>query len=465
MKALMMIALACGLGFSQTVDSKLKGKRIYMHKNDGGHQGGYDGLKALLEANKGIYGYEFEATGLNLSDEQLNTLFGRLYKGPDAAKPANAIDILIFCQGEGDGNMGRGPFPPNVSAGNFARHAMVNTHVRSGGALILVHAAAGREISYWSWEFGAKLMGAWFLDGCNASQAIQGNSGHFGANTTATAILDEETTQARNPSLYFIRNLFTMGKDKGGFGQPEFSTAIKGEWYHFNGNFKYEDGSGGAVVNSKHTQPMAPVRGHLGFPDSGIGPAMVIATLTKINSGAGYTPPGKGRAIAWAREVSPGPFDKNASGRNGRFLYTNVGHDGDEWTIANRWMGDQFLAMLRWSVKDERGCTNPAGAGYKPWSTVDDGVTCPTVSIDKTSLEIGKGGVIGSISSGSSALYVAIEKAGPHSVKVVTLKGRTVFANSGRGNASYRVADLEKGSYLVVLSVNGHSISKRVSLR
>lgn len=467
LKGIMVFAaLSCGLAFSQAVDSKLKGKRIYMHKNDGGHQGGYDGLKAWLENNKAAYGYEFEATGLNLSETALNTLFGRLYKGPDSPRQPNTIDILIFCQGEGDGNMGRGPFPPSVSVGNIQRHTMVNTHVKAGGVLILVHAAAGREISYWKWGFGAMLMGSWFLDNCFASPQVAGNSGHFGANTVATATLDEETLQAKDPSLFFIRNLFTQPKDKGGLGQPLINSAVKGEWYHFNGNFKYEDGSGGAITNPQHTSPMVMVRGNAGFPDSGIGPTKIITTLTRINSGSGYNPPGKGRPVAWAREVSWEKFNPATPDKNGRFIYTNAGHDGDEWTTAGQWMGSQFLAMLRWSVKDERGCMDPNQPSlYKPFATVYDG-SCPPVGIGGSiPLKSGRAWLVGRVAAANATIDVTIDRDASHSVRIADMKGRSVYEASGTGRSSYQVPGLDKGSYIVRVDADGKSVRQRVTIR
>lgn len=460
-KSIVVIALTGALGFSQTLDTRLKGKRIYMHKNDGGHQNGYDGLRDLLIANKAAYGYEFEFTGPSLGFPALDSLFNRLYKGPNEPRQANTIDILIFCQGEGDGNMGRVDMNHAPSAAAMmARHRNVNTHVRSGGSLIMVHAAAGREVSWYRWHYGAKLMTEWFLDGCNASSSFPGNSGHFSANTLATAVLDDETLQPRDPSLYFIRNLLTMPKEKGGFGQPAVNSAVKGEWYHFNGGFKYEDGSGGPVANVRNTYPIKSVRGNPGEPDSGIGPAKVITSLTRI--AANYVPPGKGRPIAWGREVSWGAFDPQATAKNGRFFYINTGHGGDEWTVAGNWMGDLFLSTLRWSVKDEIGCMNPSDPGYRPWFTVN---SCqPTVVRKGEALASAGSGILGGVIAEGSALEIALEKDVAHVVKVLNLEGRTLFRRKGLGISTYRVPGLEPGSYLVVLEADGKTIRKSLAV-
>ena len=71
----------------------------------------------------------------------------------------------------------------------------------------------------------------------------------------------------------------------------------------------------GAAFSSNNKWQPTEVRGHMGIPDTGIGPAKVIAVLTKIQ-GANYTPPGKGRHTVWGREVSKGVFNGNASATN-----------------------------------------------------------------------------------------------------------------------------------------------------
>lgn len=369
-----MAGLIAGAGFPQTIKSNLNGKRIYMQRNDGGHEEGYLGMRDLLEANKNIYGYTFEYSPQALSFPQLDSLYNRLYKA-GGARAANTIDILIFCEGEGDGNFGRVNMDnPADAIPMYARQKNVNTHLRMGGAMLMVHAAAGREVSWYRWGFGAKLVSDWFLDGTNASVQVPGNSGHFSAGTLGTATLDEETLPTRDSSTYFVRKLFTSPKASSGYGQPLTNMEVKGEWYHFNGAQRYEDGTGGLVTNPRNSYQQQLVRGNPGVPDSGIGPAKVFAVLTKI--GANYTPPGKGRNIIWGREVSKGVFDPRSSATNGRYMYYQPGHDRYEWTQAGGWMGDLFLAGLRWVVRDDRGCMIAGASSYNPVATVNDcGVT------------------------------------------------------------------------------------------
>ena len=77
-KILLGMAIACGIGFSQVQTSKLFGKRIYLSRQDPGHQNGYDGLRNLLQLNKAVYGYEFEFSASPLPQAQLDAVFKRL---------------------------------------------------------------------------------------------------------------------------------------------------------------------------------------------------------------------------------------------------------------------------------------------------------------------------------------------------------------------------------------------------
>lgn len=462
MKVILAVALACGVGFSQVTPSKLNGKRIYVSRQEGGHQGGYDGFRQMLEANKAKYGYNFEYSAQPLSEAQLNAVFDRLYKPGVTTRPANTIDVLIFCQGEGDRNVGGGqqtvPFP-----GAPDRMAKVNAHVRNGGVLISVHGAGGREVSWHNWVFGAMLMTDWFVDGYLASPVVTGNAGHFSARTAATYTLDEETLPAKDSSTYFIRKLLTGSKTGGAFGQPLVTSEVKGEWYHYNAGKQYEDGSGNPVSHANNKLLPKPVRGNAGVPDSGIGPARIVGILTKI--GANYTPPGKGRHSVWVREVSKGKFDPKAVKENGRYVLFNPGHDGDEWTQGNNWMGDFFMSTLRWAVKDDLGCTNPSKpAQYNPHATVDDGETCPSTSLIP---EHGPdaGALFGKVMHGQDGLEIAIEKQGPHTVKVVTLDGSVAFERSDVGVKVHKAAGIQRGTYLVLVGADGRSFSKMVTVR
>jgi hypothetical protein len=263
-KAVVGIALACGLGFAQTQVSKLNGKKVYVLREwvDGGHQNGFQALKDLVEANAKTYGYTAEVPANPLNQNDLNAVFARLYKG-DGTKPANAIDVMVFSQGEGDWNVTGNP----LIGGAETRMTQINAHVRGGGGLIITHAAAGREISRSGWIFGAKLMGDWFQDEYFASAAVQGNQGHFGSGTAGTTTLDEETLPAKDSSTFFIRNVMTLGKDKKGMGMPLVTDQVTGEWYHFNGGFKFEDGTGGTVSNTRNQFKPVQVRGQVGYPD------------------------------------------------------------------------------------------------------------------------------------------------------------------------------------------------------
>jgi hypothetical protein len=459
-KVLLTIGLAFGLGFSQTVVSKLKGKRIYLSRQEAGHQNGYDGLRKLLEDNKAVYGYEFEYSASPLPQSQLDAVFSRLYKPTDVLpRPSSTIDILIFCQGEGDRNIAGDPFP-----GAPERMTKVNNHVKNGGFLMSVHGAGGREASWHGWWFGAKLMTDWFVDGYLASPLISGNGGHFSAGTTATYTLDEETLASKDSSAFFIRKLQTLAKASKGYGQPIINTDVKSEWYHYNGGFKYEDGSGGPMTHPNNKIQPAPVRGNQGVPDSGIGPVKIFGLVTKINVGSGYTPPGKGRHSVWGREVSKGVFDPKLSSTNGRYVLFNPGHNGDEYTIAGGWMGDFFLSNLRWLVRDDRGCTINTATNYNPLATVNDG-SCLVVGIGRDALLANEEFAdLGRISVDNSGLTVSVNQAGPHSVKVNRLDGASVFEKRDAGTRSYQVPGLDRGFYMIQVSVKGQSFTKKVSI-
>ncbi|MDB5106694.1 MAG: hypothetical protein JWP91_4383 [Fibrobacteres bacterium] len=455
-KALVGIAVACGLGFSQTVPSKLAGKRVYVLREwvDGGHQNGFQALKDLVEANAKVYGYTAEVPANPLNQTDLNAVFARLYKG-DGTKPANAIDVMVFSQGEGDWNVTGNP----LIGGADVRMSQINAHVRGGGGLIITHAAAGREISRSGWIFGAKLMGDWFQDEYSASASISGNGGHFGSGTAGTTTFDEETLASKDSSTFFIRNVMTLSKDKKGYGMPSITDQVTGEWYHFNGGYKYEDGTGGKVTNPNNKFQPVQVRGHQGYPDSGIGPTKIISVLTKIQ-GANYTPPGKGRLSVWAREVSKGTFDKNASATNGRFVYFNPGHAGDEFTKAGGWMGSLWISSLRWVVKDDRGCTQPTSSNYNPLATVNDATCIPTSIGRDALLTDDKSALLGRVSVDASSIGIAVNQEGPHSLKVIKMNGELVFQHLGTGAREYRVPGLKSGFYMVLVNVNGRSFKK-----
>ncbi|MDB5049085.1 MAG: hypothetical protein JWO30_2156 [Fibrobacteres bacterium] len=459
-KIVLGIALVCGLCFPQTITSKLSGKRIFLHRKDGtDHTDGFVGLQKMLDAKKSIYGYTFESSTGSPGEAELNALYNRLYKGA-GAHDAGTIDILILCQGQGDQNVGGGA-SVNPFANAADRFQKVNTHVRSGGGLIMVHAAAGREVSWQNWFFGAKLMTDWFVDNYFASSLNSGNGGHFPYGTIGTYTLDEETLAAKDSSTFFIRNLLTQAKTRNGYGQPLVSPDVKGEWYHFNGGKKFEDGTGGAATHSNNRIAPSAVRGDPGVPDSGIGPAKVVGILTKIGT---YVPPGKGRHGVWAREVSAGVFNAKASDKNGRFLYFNPGHAGEEYTDANGWMGDFFFSSLRWVAKDDRGCTNPVSSNYSSLATVNDG-GCLTTGIGRDAILNDEGADrFGRISVGSSAIDVSIDRDGPHSLAVVKVNGEMVFRRQGEGIGKYQAAGLKSGFYLVQVNVKGRTFKKLVSI-
>ena len=460
------IALAFGMGFSAPA-TKLSGKIVYLHRQfvDGGHANGFNALKALLQSNAATYGYTLEISENPLTADGINTLFGRLYKG-DGSKPAapiKPIDVLIFSQGEGDWNVSGNP----VLAGADQRMQQVNAHVRGGGGLIITHAAAGREISRAGWTFGAKLMTDWFQDEYFATSAAGqgGNQGHYSSGTPATTTFDEETLPTKDSSAYFVRNLMLLEKAKFGYAMPLQTDQVRGEWYHFNGGYKYEGKLGGTVINNRNTFQPSEVRGNLGFPDTGIGPSKIFTVLTKIQpTGAPvYTPPGKGRVSVWGREVSKGTFDAAKHNENGRFVYFNPGHAGDEYTLAGGWMGNLYLSMLRWVVKDDRGCTTPTASNYNSLATVNDGNCIPS-SIGHDAMLEDAGLNLGRISVQSSGLTVDIAQGGSHSVAVTNLEGKTVFSRSGNGTASYTAPNLQRGFYMVRVSGQGKNFLKKVSI-
>jgi hypothetical protein len=454
----MAVGLACAVAYPQST-SKLNGKRIYVSRQEAGHQGGYDGFRMMLDANKAKYGYVFEYSAQPLGEAQLNALFDRLYKA-NTPKNANTIDILIFCQGEGDRNVGGGQ-QTVPWAGAPDRMAKVNAHVKNGGGLISVHGAGGREVSWHNWTFGAMLMTDLFVDDYRASSLIQGNGGHFSAKTPATYTLDDETLPAKDSSTYFIRKLLTGAKAQGGFGQPLVTDQVKGEWYHYNAGKQFEDGTGTNISHPNNKWTPKKVRGDKGVPDSGIGPVKVIGIITKIQSGGTYIPPNGGRTSVWAREVSKGAFDAKATKTNGRYVLFNPGHDGEEWTQGGNWMGDFFMSTLRWVVKDELGCMDASKPQFNPAATIHDPDACPSVAL--------KGGVetssFGKVSQAASDLEIDVEAAGPHSVKVLSLDGKVAFARSGEGSQSYKVPGLVRGTYLVLAGANGETFRKTVTVR
>lgn len=461
-KVIIGIALACGVCFSQGT-SKLKGMKIYLHRKDAGdHTDGYVGLKNLLDTKKTVYGYTFESTAGSMGEVELNALYNRLYKA-GGVKQTNTIDILIFCQGQGDQNVGGGS-STNPFGGATARYSQVSTHLKHGGALILVHAAAGREISWQNWVFGATLMGDWFVDAYYASSSIAGNGGHFSYGTPGTYTLDDETLPAKDSSTYFIRKLFTTAKTSNGLGQAAISPTVKGEWYHFNGGKKFEDGTGGAATHPNNKIPGLPtaIRGNMGNPDSGIGPAKVTGALSKIEN---YTPtvPGGKRPGVWVREVSNGKFDASKKKENGRFMYFNPGHAAEEFTDAGGWMGDLFLANLRWVAKDDLGCTDSKGKNFNAQASLSDGSCDFGTGIQDAILDDGEIN-LGRISTKASGMTVEISKAGAHLVSVTNLEGRVVFQRSGTIPTSYSIPGLQRGFYLVSVNGSGKRFLKKVGI-
>lgn len=454
-KSILIVAAASALCFGQTQTSKLAGKRIYLHRQNEDHSPGYNGLSELLLAKKASHGYNFEYTEGSANEAVLNTLVDRLYKAP-GVQAANAIDILILCQGQGDQNIGGGN-TGSPGVGGAARFAKVNTHLRSGGGLIIVHAAAGRALSSQNWWFGAKLMTDWFLDEYYGSVLYPGLAGHYVSGTQGTFTLDEETLPAQDSSLFFIRKVLTAPKPLG-YGQPLISPTLRGEWYHFNGGFKYEDGTGGVAKNTNNKVLPAPVRGNPGVPDSGIGPARIVGILTKIGT---YVPPGKGRHSIWARQVSRGRFDPAAAHANGRFLSFNPGHGSTEYTDNGGWMGDMFLASLRWVAKDDRGCMRAGNARLNPAATVNEEGECAGVGLSRDVLLSGGGeGTFGRVVRRGSAFGISLERGGPHDVTVANANGETVFQVRGEGTREYDVSGLAAGHYVIQVTIGGKTFRK-----
>jgi hypothetical protein len=452
------VLVFCGLGLSQTVVSKLNGKRIYMHRQDAGHQDGYNGMTTLLQSNAAKYGYTFEYSVSPLNETALNAVFNRLYK-PGVPNASNTIDILIFCQGEGDRNAAGNPFPNTT-----VRFGQINAHVKSGGVLISVHGAHGREVSWQNWTFGANLMTDWFVDNYYAATSVPGNGGHFGANTAGTMTLDAETLPANDSSTYFIRRILTNPANQGGYAQPLVTNQVRGEWYHFNGGKQYENGTGNNVSHANNKVQPKPVRGNPGIPDTGIGPAKIVAILTNIQ-GANYTPPAPGRHSVWVREVSLGAFNAGNPTSNGRFVAFNPGHLGNEYSNANGYIGDLFLSTLRWAVKDDRGCKNPAASNYNALATVGDG-TCAPVSIGRNGLlRDGNSAVIGNISADHSGIAVSLIREAPHFLQIASVNGKRVFQQRGIGMQQYRIPGLESGLYVVRVDLGGEVHHKMVSIR
>ena len=452
------ISIFCGLGYSQLVVTKLYGKHIYIQRQDAGHQDGYNGFVQLMQANASTYGYIVEYAASPLNQTALDAVCARLYQ-PGVAHASNTIDVLIFCQGEGDRNVaGSSPYV------NAALHmTQVNAHVRAGGGLIIVHAGGGREVSWQGWLYGAKLMTDWFMDAYFGTAAIPSDAGHFPALTLGTLTMDTSTSASKDSSTYFIRKVMTLPTAQKGYGQPLVNANAQGEWYHFNGGKKYEDGTGGNVTQASNRWQPKPLRGDPGYPDSGIGPLKVLVVLTHISTN--YTPPGGlGRPTVWGREVSAGVFDSTAHGQNGRFLYFNPGHQTSDYTVAGNYLTSLFLSTLRWVVKDERGCTNPAGSNYNALSTVDDG-SCQGVAIlDRNiTLEDRKSAIVGNISVDRSGIVVSMGREGPHVLQIFKINGEAVFQRKGTGIKEYRKA-LESGLYLVKVEMEGQSYKKRVSI-
>ncbi len=471
-KIFLTVLVSLSVGFSQVVKSKLNGMTIYVNNGvSGDHQTGFDGFISMLNLNKATYGYNLEYSNLALNRTQLDSVFNRLYKAPGQPKPAKPIDILIFCQGQGDENVAGGPLSAPYP-GATVRMAMVRTHVQSGGGFISVHAAHGRDVSSGNWAFGSMLYTDWFVDGYLSADTVTGgeNGGHYPSGTRANYTLDNQTLPNMDSSVYFIRKLQTRPKVSLGYGQPLIVTGLGGEWYHFNGGFRYENGQGGAVSNSGNKFKPVQVRGNLGVPDSGIGPSKIIGVLTKITAttthGSSYIPPGQGRPSVWVREVSPGVFDPKASATNGRFAFFNPGHAPEEWTATNGnfWIRDFFLSTLRWVVKDDRGCTDSTKVNFNALATVNDGTCLPVSILQSAELTADDSKLLGHISMENAAIVVSVEQAGPHSYKVAELDGKVLFQKNGNGIQKYSIPSLKKGIYLVQVEVQGKSFTKSVSL-
>jgi hypothetical protein len=457
----LIVALSLGLARAQLPVSKLNGKTVYLHRQfvDDTHAGGFIALKNLLLANAPVYGYKLEISEYPLAETPLSAAFNRLYR-LDAAKPPNPIDVLVFSQSEGDWNITGNP----TIVGWENRIRQVNDHVRAGGGLILSHAAGGRQISRNGWIFGAMLMTDWFQDEYFPGGNVSGNSGHFPSGTQGTITLDEQTLPSRDSSAYFIRRLMTLGKAHGGFEMPAASDSVRSSWYHFNGGFKYPGQLGGKVKNTNNKFQPAEVRGHAGFPDSGIGPSKVFTSLPRIQTGLGsYTPQGKGLLSAWGREVGPPPFDPSRSATNGRFAYVNPGHMGEEYLMGDGWMGNLFLSVLRWSVKDDRGCVDPASILYNPHATVTDG-SCLVLAMRQGIRSAASGREDGRISPEAEGIEVEFAGTGGHSLRIVDARGSLVFARAGKGPAAYSAKGLSRGPYFAHIREDGEDFNERIDL-
>jgi hypothetical protein len=418
-------------------------------------------LRELLRANSATYGYTLEVSETPLDPAQLDSVFGRLYR-IDGSRHPHPIDVMIFSQAEGDWNITGNP----VIAGADRRMRQINAHVRGGGGLILTHAAGGREIARDGWLFGAKLMTDWFQDEYYASSSLPGNGGQFPDGTSGTVAFDEQTLPERDSSAWFVRKLMVSGKDMGGFGKPSSTDQVKGEWYHFNAGYKYEGHMGIRVTNPRNRSQTDEVRGHPGIPDSGIGPSKIFGSLPAIQ-GAQYVPPAPGRPFAWGREVSQGTFDGSASSRNGRFAYFQPGHSGNVFIQADGWLGDFYLALLRWVAKDDRGCTKPWAPNYDAMATVDDG-SCDPVGLDRrTSPQSPDSGPDpdsdpGRITIGPSAIRVAFTGNGRHTVEISDLTGRHHLKRTGF-QAEEAFSGLPCGVYLVRVAASGKPFTKRIT--
>jgi hypothetical protein len=462
-----MLALS-GTAIAQgTIPSKLNGKRIYIYRDDAGHADSYTASVSLINstANKAAYGYTVESATNPLTTANLDLLYDRLYKGPDAPKDTNTIDILILSMGEGDQNVAGGASTTPVT-GYQARYNKVATHVKSGGGLILIHAAAGREISYMNWVFGAALMTDWFHDGYSSGFGISANAGHYAATTPATIALDIGTLPTADSSAYFVRRLMNLPAAQGGYNKADTANMTAGEWYHFNGNFTYEQNAGApttTITLGSNKVVAKAVRGNQGLPDSGIGPAKVFASLTRIN---GYVPPAPGRVSVWGREVTNGTFNPAASAQNGRFVYFNPGHNTNEIGTANPqvggWARDLFLSTLRWVAKDDRGCRNPQSSNYDSLATVNAG--CQGVSIRRDALLSHNGLLAGRISTDNTSITVDMDQQGAHTVRVSKIDGTNVMRKQGSGIQRYTASGLQSGLYMVRVEAGDQSYAKQVFL-
>jgi hypothetical protein len=206
--------------------------------------------------------------------------------------------------------------------------------------------------------------------------------------------------------------------------------------------------------------PQRLVRGDMGEPDSGIGPAKMVSVLTKI--GPSYVPPGKGRPSVWAREVGKGVFNAGASAVNGRFVYFNPGHASTEWSLGGGWMGDLLLSTLRWVAKDDRGCMSPSAADYSPVATVND---CGVTDTRRAAAPAAKEDPgFGSVLAGRSFLDVDVDLKPPHTLKVTRASGERVFSGTGAGGHAYHLTGMKAGAYVILVESEGNSFVRQVTL-